>query len=197
MRIVQEFCAFPPAEQTRFAPDWWQGSTRRFTGITSFLDVLAGVRITSDEFAALRALQLRQVYIGMESGAVPLLRWLRKPGHPRQLVDTVRAAKAAGLAVGVIVLVGAGGERFFEDHVRATLEILCAMSLAAGDYVYLSPLVAGEGGDYAAIAAADDIESLTPARLAEQTQQIRHGLRAARGERGPYVARYEVGHFVY
>lgn len=197
MRIVQEFCEFPPADDTRFTPDWWRGSTRRFSGITSFLDVVTGVRITADEFAVLRGLQLRQISIGMESGAMRLLRWLRKPGHPRQLVDTVRAAKAGGVAVGVIVLVGAGGEPFFDEHVRATVEVLSAMSLAPTDYVYLSPLIAAEASEYAAVAAADGIAPLTPARMAEQTQLIRQGLRAATGERGPYVARYDVSHFVY
>ena len=70
------------------------------------------------------------------------------------------------------------------------------MDLEPGDYVYLSPLVAAHGAEYAQIAAADHIVPLSPAN-SSQEQLIRQGLHAAAGRRGPYVAHYEVENFVY
>ena len=83
----------------------------------------------------------------MESGCDALLRWLRKPATAERMLDTVRAAKAGGLRVGVIVLVGAGGERFFDEHVQQTVNVICAMDLEPGDYVYLSSIVAAHGAE--------------------------------------------------
>ena len=133
----------------------------------------------------------------MESGSDALLRWLRKPATAEHMLDTVRAAKAGGVHVGVIVLVGAGGERFFDEHVQQTVNVIRAMDLEPGDYVYLSPIVAAHGAEYAQIAAADHVVPLTPGRLLQQEQRIRQALRVATGRRGPYVAHYEVEKFVY
>ncbi len=197
LRIVNHACELPPSDATGCSPVWWQGSRTRFTGVASFLDVFAGARMSAAEFHAMRRLNLRQIYIGMESGADALLRWLRKPATAERMLDTVRAAKAGGLRVGVIVLVGAGGERFFDEHVQQTVNVLRAMDLEPGDYVYLSPIVAAHGAEYAQIAETDHVVALTPGRLLQQEQQIRQALRVATGRRGPYVAHYEVEKFVY
>ncbi|MHB8972096.1 MAG: radical SAM protein [Pirellulaceae bacterium] len=197
LRIVNHACELPPPDSARCAPRWWQGSPTRFTGIASFLDVFAGIRMSGEEFAAMRRLNLRQIYIGLESGSDPLLRWLRKPATAEHMLHTVRAAKTGGVHVGVIVLVGAGGERFFDEHVQQTVHLIRAMDLEPGDYVYLSPLVAAHGAEYAQIAAADHVVPLSPARLIAQEQLIRQGLHAATGRRGPYLAHYEVENFVY
>ena len=131
LRHVHERFEFPaPRGPSRTA--WWQGSVTRFAAITSFLDALAGTRISAEEFAAMRRLNLRQIFIGLESGSPRLLDWLRKPAQPRHMLDTVRAAKQGGVAVGVIVLVGAGGERYFDEHVRDTVRVLQEMRLAPG-----------------------------------------------------------------
>ena len=167
----------PPPDVTAFAPDWWQGSLSRFTGITSFLDAFIGVRIPAEEFAAMRQLNLRQIFIGMENAGDALLQWLRKPATAEHMLAAVRAAKAGGVRVGVILLVGAGGERFFDEHVRETVNVIRAMALGPGDYVYLSPLVAAHGAEYAQRAAAENIHPLVPARLAEQEQRMRQGIR--------------------
>ncbi|MHB0957912.1 MAG: radical SAM protein [Pirellulaceae bacterium] len=197
LRLVNRACELPPPDADRWVPNWWRGSRTRFTGMASFLDVFAGVRMTAEEFAAMRRLNLRQIYIGMESGADALLRWLRKPATAEHMLHTVRAAKSGGMHVGVIVLVGAGGERFFDEHVQQTVQVIRAMDLGPDDYVYLSPLVAAQGAEYAQLAEAEQVCPLTPARLAEQERLVRQGLQATAGRRGPYVAHYEVENFVY
>ena len=128
----------------------------------------------------------------MESGDPRLLEWLRKPSDPEQMLTTVRAARAAGVSVAVIVLIGAGGESFFADHVRHTVELIRNMQLGRGDFIYLSPLVAAEKTEYQQLMEMDNIQPLTPQRMAEQEQQIRSGIHSA-----AYTAHYEVENFVY
>ncbi len=194
LQVVHEFCQFPPPGRPRGAASWWQGSETRFSGITSFLDAFAGQRISADEFAAMRELHLRQVFIGMESGSNALLRWLRKPSTADETLAAVQAAKQGGLRVGVIVLLGAGGEPYFDEHVRESIPLIQAMRLEPGDYVYLSPIVAAHGAEYTEVAAAEGFAPLSPARLAVQESLLRDGIRQPQG---PYVAHYEVDDFVY
>ena len=145
----------------------------------------------------MRELNLRQIFIGMETGDAQLLAWLQKPATPAQILETVTAARLGGLRVGVIVLIGAGGEQFFEAHVRETVKLIRAMELKRGDFVYLSPLVSADNTEYAALAAAENIAPLSPARMAEQERRMRDGIGASPTRAGPYVARYEMEDFVY
>ncbi len=148
--------------------------------ISSFVDAFT----KQPDFASLG---LSRVYVGMETGCDELLRWLRKPATEAGVTATVNAAKAAGLSVGVIVLLGAGGERFAEAHVRETVRVLNVLPLGKGDYIYLSPLVVKPGSAY-------DAPLLSPEQIREQEQAIRAGLYFSPK---PYVARYELETFVY
>jgi len=142
------------------------------------------------DFAVLAPLGLRRVYVGMETGCDELLRWLRKPATAESVTATVNAAKAAGLVVGVIVLLGAGGERFSESHVRETVRVLNALPLGKGDYIYFSPLVVRPGSRY-------DAPLLSPELMQQQERAIRVGLRFDGGRGRPYLAHYEIESFVY
>lgn len=197
LRAVHELLEFPPGDATAARPTWWRGNVRRFDSISSFVDAFSTPGLTASDFAALHALHVRHLYVGMESGDRALLKWLRKPATPDQTLRTVRAAKAGGLRVGVIVLLGAGGEPFFDAHVRETTRLLRAMQLAKGDYIYLSPLVAGPESAYAQAASADQIPPLAPQRLVQQEQQIRAALGTPPLAGGPYVSRYDVENFLY
>jgi hypothetical protein len=77
--------------------------------VAAFLDVYTGVRKEASFWERLRALGLRRVYLGLETGPRRLLRLLNKPGDPEEALELVRALKRAGLWVGVILMVGAGG----------------------------------------------------------------------------------------
>ena len=94
------------------------------------------------------------MYIGLETGSNELLRWLCKPATAERMQRCVRALKEAHIAVGVIVLLGAGGRAFDAAHRRQTAEVLNELSLGAGDYIYFSPLVIY--GGRAAFAAGDE-----------------------------------------
>lgn len=175
----------------------WIGEERKMRFVASFLDAFTGVRISESEFARMRELHLDTFYLGMETGDDELLRWLNKPATSEQMLQTTRAIKRAGIRVGVIILLGAGGERFFEQHLHHSVEMLNALPLSKGDYIYLSPLVPWAHTEYLEKARGEGVESLTEERLVEQERQIRSGLTSQPSSGGPYVARYDVSHFVY
>jgi radical SAM superfamily enzyme YgiQ (UPF0313 family) len=135
------------------------------------------------------------VYVGLESGHDALLAFVKKPATRAAVVDTVRAAKAAGVRAGVIVMIGLGGDRYAAGHVTDTLTALNAMGLGAGDILYLSDLVEIPGTAYPSLASAAGIRALTPAEGSAQRQAIRDGLRFS--DAPPKITSYTVTEFVY
>lgn len=197
LRVVNEQFELPQPDEPRTPASWWMGSEKRFDGIASFLDVFTGKSRSAAEFRQLRSLGLRRVYIGMESGDDALLKWLRKPASAGAMIRCVGDLKEAGVAVGVMVLIGAGGQRFAAAHERETARVLNELPLGRGDYIYFSPLVADPAGSYDAQAAADNVEPLSPAQITKQENTLRAALRFDRDRGRPYVARYHLEDFIY
>ena len=166
--------------------------------LSSFLDAWTGRRRSPGEWRSYAALGLKRVYVGLESGDAGLLAWLEKPGSPQDAVDLVGALHEAGIAAGLIVLLGAGGERFAEAHAAKTAGILSAMRLRPDDLVYFSEYVDDPGLAYGQRAAgAADLQPLSPERCAEQRRAIVDGVRGAPGARPPRHATYDIREFVY
>ena len=163
----------------------------------AFIDAFHVERKSVADWQELRALGLARVYIGMESGHDPLLRWMNKPGDAADVLDAVTTLKAAGLQASVIILLGAGGQPYADGHVRDTTALLNAMPLGKGDLVYFSDFVVHADAPYAALAVAAGIEPLPSAALRAQENAIRAGFTAHDVQQPPQFARYDIGEFVY
>ncbi len=194
-RINAEFALEPPEldRSTRLA--WRDAHPVHFDGIYSFIDAFTSRRKTAGDFAELAARGLRRVYIGLESGDAELLRFLGKPNSPEQALQLARTVKAGGVAVGIIILAGAGGDRFAEQHVRHTADIVNGMPLDADDLVYFSELVDYPGSDYSALAREQSIRPLSVEEIEAQTAQLRAQFRF--GEHAPKISYYDVREFIY
>ncbi len=162
-------------------------------GVYAFLDAFTGTRKSVEDYRALAGLGLKRVYIGLESGHDPLLQFVKKPGEAQDAIETVRAIKAAGINVGVIVLIGLGGDRFVDGHTRDTLSVLNQMELGHGDLIYFSDLVEEPNTPYPQLAAQQDIRALNASERAAQRAAIRSGLNL----NGAKVSNYDVREFVY
>ncbi len=167
----------------------------RRVGVSAFVDGFTGTKKQAGDYADLRDLGLRRVYIGLESGHDPLLAFVRKPGAASDAIETVAAIKEAGVHVGIIVMVGLGGVRYADGHVADTLAAINGMHLGQGDLLYFSDLVEVEGTPYPRLAAAQAIAPLTAAERREQERTIRGGLRFAGAP--PQLATYDIREFVY
>ena len=188
-QINQEFCfADSPSAARRDGPI--------FEGINSFLDVFAGERKSEMDFRELKARQLRRVYLGVETGCDPLLAFLNKPANSAQASDLVARIKSAGLSLGLIVLIGAGGDHFSDAHVEETAALIRKMPLGAEDVIYLSPLHTSPDSEYAHRAKEAGIRALTSLEIEEQAKQMRASLTSAQRP-GPRLARYDIREFVY
>ena len=135
----------------------------------SFISAFDAGRKRPEDWAALKTLGLQRVYIGLESGDDEVLRFVAKPGDAAAAVDAVRDLKAAGIAVGVIGMVGLGGDRFAAQHLAGTLATIGAMPLNAQDVIYLSAYREAPLTEYPAQVQAAGIGPLTPGE--EKAQQ--------------------------
>ena len=163
----------------------------------SFLDAWTGGRKSAAEYRAYARLGLRRVYVGLETGDPELLAWLNKPGSPEQALELVSRLHEAGIAAGVIVLLGAGGERFFASHARLTAQVLGQMRLGPEDILYFSELVESPTLEYTRRAAEDGVAPLTAARRAEQRAAMAAGFQPADPLQPPRRATYDIREFVY
>jgi hypothetical protein len=171
--------------------------TRQVPGrpVHAFLDGFAGAMKSAGEYAALGRRGLRRVYVGLESGHDPLLAFVQKPSTSGQAVETVRAIKAGGVRVGVIVLIGLGGDRYMGAHVADTAAAVNAMGLDAGDLLYFSDLVESADSPYPRFARDASIRSLTADERRLQRRAIETRLKF-RGP-SPRMATYDIREFVY
>ncbi len=84
---------------------------------------------TDDELAQLRREGLRMLYVGPESGDPLTLKRIAKGDGFDEHVEAARRARAASLALSVIVLLGIGGDRA-DEHARGTADLVTRMDPA-------------------------------------------------------------------
>jgi hypothetical protein len=109
----------------------------RFDGVHVFLDDFNAPRLDRDGWRELATRGLVRISLGVESGDPEVRRTYRKDWADEGLHATVADAKAAGLGVSVLTLVGAGGAERAGPHIRRTVRLIESLELGAGDFVFL------------------------------------------------------------
>ena len=173
-----------------------RGSPVLEKGLFSFADIRAVNHKSASDLETLRRLGLKRIYLGLETGSVELLAFLRKPGTREEQLEATRRLKEAGIQVGAIFMAGVGGRRYESRHVSETIELVSRLPLAKGDLVYLSHFYPIPGTPYAEEALAGRIDLLSDADIRKQTETIRAGINGL-GKPGVKVAPYDLAGFVY
>lgn len=166
-------------------------------GIYAFLDGFSGEKKSEADFRELHKRGLKRVYVGLESGSAPLLEFLNKPGKPDDALRAVQAMKSAGVAVGIIVLLGAGGQRYAREHVDDTIQLINRMELDLDDIIYFSELIESEGLEYVQHAYQARLQPLSPEERITQGDMIERGLIFPEQNGTPHISRYDIREFVY
>jgi hypothetical protein len=172
------------------------GPTAPLKGIYSFLDIFGAERKTLTDYRELADAGVRRIYLGLESGDDTVFHQLNKPGSPAEAIEVVQTIKAAGIAVGVILLAGAGGSRFAADHVQHSIDVIAAMNLGPDDIVYLSPLIVTPDSPYLDQLRESAGQPLDAAEITAQVQTLKQSLRTVVAP-GTKVVLYHIEEFVY
>jgi len=195
LEVIREAFPIEPRRLTseQMLP-WRDQHPLRFQGMYSFIDAFTGYRKSVSELRELQQLGVRRVYIGVETGCEPLLRFLRKPQSNAEVLRLVHALKEAGIQVGIIVLLGAGGDRYAETHVTGTVALLNQVPWSAGDILYFSDLLEPYAAEYTQLAQQAGIRPLPPEKRQEQRRQIEQAVQLPPGVQR---ATYDIREFVY
>jgi hypothetical protein len=166
-------------------------------GIYSFLSLFDTRQKSVNDFAELGARNLRRVYIGMETGCDELLKFLNKPVCVEDAVRFVESIKKGGVKVGIIILLGAGGNRYYQAHVNDTVTAIKEMNLEHEDIVFFSPIIQFPGTAYSHKILAEHIRPLKDHEIDMQKQEILKGCGFPRDVNSPKVALYDINEFIY
>jgi radical SAM superfamily enzyme YgiQ (UPF0313 family) len=166
-------------------------------GIFAFLDGFSGEKKSPADFQEMADLGLDTIYIGLESGSDELLEFLNKPSTAEQVLETVRAAKSAGIATAVIILLGAGGKAYSKDHVRETVRLLNEMKLDAGDIIYFSKMIDSGDSLYGIIEKELHITPLSEPEQEAQWQAIESQLVFDNTLGTPCISIYDIRDFIF
>ncbi|AMV40045.1 hypothetical protein VT85_21605 [Planctomyces sp. SH-PL62] len=159
----------------------------RIDQIHAFLDDFERPIADAATLRGAYARRLTRIALGVESGAPELRRLYGKGWADEDLKAFAAHAKAAGVELSVLTLVGAGGKARRAEHVERTRGLIESLLLTRGDLVFLL--------DEREIAAPSDlpsrIEPLDDAEWREQLALLRQGLSSLR-ERGVKVVPYSL-----
>ncbi|MHA2281370.1 MAG: radical SAM protein [Promethearchaeota archaeon] len=121
------------------------------------LDVL---RKSDEELKTLAKAGLDIVYMGLESGSNIVLRLMKKGTNAESFIKAGKRLLNAGINLSLYIILGLGGHKYSEDHVKETARVLTAINptifrfrtlnispstplwedLKAGEFTLLSPL---------------------------------------------------------
>ena len=155
--------------------------------VHAFVDDFQEPIIGPEDLRAAYDRRLTHIAIGVESGAPELRRWYGKDWYDVDLQAFAADAKAAGIELSVLTLVGAGGRSRRSEHVERTRRLIESLLLTRGDLVFLldeRELAASEG-------LPGGFEPLSEAEWREQFELLRQGLSGLR-ERGVKVVPYSM-----
>ncbi len=162
-------------------------------GFYSFSDYFT-VYKSIEELQILRKEGYKRVYIGLESGSDNVLKILSKPGPATRSIELVKRLKKAGISVGVIILIGAGGREYYDEHVEKTVEVINSMPLDERDIIYFSKLKIHEDSEYLKISREYGLTELDDEEMNMQIEDIRRGIRL---DRQPIQAIYDIDETIY
>ena len=173
------------------------GLGQDLNGIYAFISAPDALRKSPDDFRELANRNLRRVYVGLETGHDPLRAFLAKPGRAEDVLAAVQTLKDGGVSVGLICMVGIGGEHFRDAHFRDTVALLQRLPLDGDDLIYLSPFVAGSDSPYVADMAAANFAPMSDDQIRAEEQRFKVALQPWARQRGVRISHYDVREFVY
>lgn len=148
------------------------------------------LRCGVEDLRSLAGLGLRRVYLGLETGCEALRLTLRRREPLADLCAAVARLHEAGIAVGLTVLAGVGGQVWQERHCSETIALLHSLDLDERDVVSLSPLDADPASSYAQSTLG--ATPLGPAACHTQAEQLRVALQGGWPRREPRCAPYDL-----
>ncbi|MCK4912438.1 MAG: radical SAM protein [Candidatus Omnitrophica bacterium] len=129
---------------------------------------------SDSELKELKDNKLSLIYIGLESGSQDILDYCHKRSTAKEMIEAVNKAAEAGIKSSVIVLLGLGGQKHSEEHIRDTIE---ALNLMQPRYLSFLSLMVIPGTGLAKEVEKGSFKELTPLELLKESYEIIKGVK--------------------
>jgi hypothetical protein len=146
----------------------------------------------AEDWARLAAAGLRHVDIGVVSGSAGVRALHNVPWDARNLTALIEALHAAGVGVGLILPIGAGGLGHDDAHRRDSAALLSTLPLVAGNIVYLIDLHELAGDGTAGALSSRGATPMDDASRVAQMAALREDLRPLRADRKVKIVPYSL-----
>ncbi|HOW27835.1 MAG TPA: radical SAM protein [Elusimicrobiota bacterium] len=146
-----------------------------YRGLYCFMEPNSSPIKTREDFIRLKEAGVTRIYFGLETGSAELRKTIGKAGTLEEERRTMNAAQAAGISIGVIILLGIGGKEWEDRHISETLSSMQGIRPGPKDLVYLSPLFVDEGGPYARWEKTAGATRLSYPEMILQGHRLRNG----------------------
>jgi len=140
--------------------------------IYSFMDIFTGIKRSKEFFKKIKEYGVERLYIGLETGSKKLLNFLEKEQNPEDFKKIFYKLKDAEINVGIIIMIGIGGDKFYEEHVNETVKILKELKLEKNDIIYFSDFVIFENLPYIEKAKKEHVKILSKKEIEKQKNLI-------------------------
>lgn len=127
------------------------------------------LRKTDEELKELLERRLSIIYLGLESGSDEVLRRAKKGATSQEMIDAVKKAQEAGLAVSVIAVLGLGGVDLWHQHAVDTGQAVSAMDPA---YFSLLSLMVVPGTELHRLVTAGEFVVPEPLEMLKEMRVI-------------------------
>jgi len=92
--------------------------------VSSYAKALDILRKTDEELKQLAEAGLDIVYMGLESGSSKVLRIMKKGTNAESMIKAGKRVLNSGIKLSLYVMLGLGGKKYSEDHVKGTARVL-------------------------------------------------------------------------
>ena len=167
----------------------------QFNDYYSFIDVFTGLKKSVNDFKKLNKLGIKRVYLGVESGNSDLMLFLNKHQLNKDIIELTHNLKKGGINVGIIFLVGAGGNKYSEKHLLDSIKLLEHLPLDKGDIIYLSELYE-TNSSYEKSMAKKNIQLPTRQEIRQWSTEFKSKLKK-QYSKNVQVSVYDINQFFY
>lgn len=164
-------------------------------GINSFIDALYGIEKSEADFVELKKRNLKKIYVGLESGSNTVLSFVKKCNSAEAIIELTQKIKTADINIGIMIIAGLGGDKYYKEHVEETINVLNNLNLDFLDSINFSHLTLTDNTLYKKLAKKDGIKILTYDEEQSQIEEILEGYNAWKGK--PRIRGYEIQYIRY
>lgn len=97
------------------------------------------LRKTASDFQELKSLGVDRIFCSLESGSDAVLKYIQKGVTVDEAVEAARHMEEAGIWYGATIILGLGGTRFSEAHIRGSIDAVNRIRPSSFGFTVLNP----------------------------------------------------------